>query len=168
MLFDSAGKLVVVQNGKGIFVYTLGADGCLASSKQIITMASLNHGIALSPDGKTLYASGQTTAYSWPYDAETSTVGNSTTLVTGMYVGGTHPTRTLTISKKNPNLLVVSHGSNNNFDYAAEDPATGRACVKVFDISKAPAGGYNYAKEGYMMGYGLRNEIGIVFDGNDM
>jgi hypothetical protein len=38
----------------------------------------------------------------------------------------------------------------------------------VFDISKVPTGGYTYAKDGYLMGYGLRNEVGLTFDGNGM
>jgi hypothetical protein len=28
--------------------------------------------------------------------------------------------------------------------------------------------GYDYATEGYQMGYGLRNEVGLTFDGDGM
>jgi len=31
-----------------------------------------------------------------------------------------------------------------------------------------PADGYNYATGGYQMGYGLRNEVGMAFDGDGM
>lgn len=36
--------------------------------------------------------------------------------------------------------------------------------MKVFDITKVPAGGYDYATGGEFMGYGLRNEVGLVED----
>jgi glucose/arabinose dehydrogenase len=79
-----------------------------------------------------------------------------------------HVTRTLIIPPKHPNLLIVSHGSNDNFDYGSADIKTGRSCVKVFDTTKAPTNGYDYATEGYQMGYGLRNEVGLAFDGDGM
>lgn len=40
--------------------------------------------------------------------------------------------------------------------------------IKVFDISAIPSGGYDYVKDGYLMGYGLRNEVAMVFDSNNM
>lgn len=85
-----------------------------------------------------------------------------------MFNGGSHTTRTLLIGAHAPNLLVVSHGSNENLDMASLNPGTARAIVKVFDLSKLPSAGYNYASGGYNMGYGLRNDIGITFDNNKM
>ena len=79
-----------------------------------------------------------------------------------------HVTRTLIVPPKHPNLLLVSHGSNDNFDYGSADIKIGRSCVKVFDITKVQANGYGYATGGYQMGYGLRNEVGLAFDGNGM
>jgi len=38
-------------------------------------------------------------------------------------------------------LLVVSHESNSNIDSASVDPGTGRAIIKVFDMSKNPSSG---------------------------
>jgi len=81
---------------------------------------------------------------------------------------GGHATRTLVIPKNKPNLLVVSCGSNENLDIASGNMATERAVVKVFDMNSVPSGGYNYVTGGYQAGYGLRNEVGIVFDGNNM
>jgi hypothetical protein len=52
-----------------------------------------------------------------------------------------HVTRTLVIPPKHPDLLVVSHGSNDNFDYDAGNMATGRSCVKVFDTTSIPLHG---------------------------
>jgi glucose/arabinose dehydrogenase len=129
---------------------------------------NLNHGIALSKDGKTLYASSATTVYAWDYDVTTASVsGSSRVVVNGMDSKG-HVTRTLTFPPKYPNLLIVSHGSNDNFDYGAGDIKTGRSCVKVFDVSKTPTAGYNYASSGYNLGYGLRNEVGLAFDADGM
>lgn len=88
-------------------------------------------------------------------------------LVTGMVNSG-HITRTLIVPPHAPNLLLVSHGSNGNVDAAAVNPATARAVVKVFDLSALPRGGYNYVTQGYLMGYGLRNEVALAFDGNNM
>ena len=84
-----------------------------------------------------------------------------------MYNGG-HPTRTLIIPPSHPNLLVISHGSDANFDYDAGNINTERAVVKVFDMSSVPSGGYNFVTQGYQAGYGLRNEVGLAFDGNNM
>jgi hypothetical protein len=166
--FDTAGNMLVVQSGKGISYHKMGTDGCVTSTKMLISQNNLNHGIAISPDGKTLYASSMTQAYSWPYDAAAGTLGTRTTIITGMYNGGTHLTRTLALSPQNPNLLVVSHGSNSNIDTASADPKIARAIIKVFDLSKIPSGGYNYVTGGYNAGYGQRNDVGICFDKNSM
>jgi glucose/arabinose dehydrogenase len=166
--FDSAGNMLVVQSGKGISYHKMGTDGCIVSTKMLVSQNNLNHGIAMSPDGKTLYASSMTQAYSWPYDAAAATVGTRATIVTGMYNGGSHLTRTLAIAPQAPNLLVVSHGSNANIDTATGDPKTGRAIIKVFDLKSVPSGGYNYVSGGYLAGYGQRNEVGMCFDKNNM
>ncbi|KAG4417817.1 hypothetical protein IFR04_009025 [Cadophora malorum] len=167
IIFDLAGNMLVVQSGKGITLHTMTADGCISATKTLIALNSLNHGIALSADGKTLYASSMTQVYSWPYTASSGTVGTRATIITGMFSGG-HSTRTLLLSPKNTNLLAVSHGSNDNFDYPSGNPKTARACVKVFDLNAIPSGGYNYISGGWLAGYGMRNEVGIAFDGNSM
>ncbi|PVH76304.1 iron reductase domain protein [Cadophora sp. DSE1049] len=167
IIFDMAGNMLVVQSGKGITLHTMTADGCISATKTLIALNSLNHGITLSADGKTLYASSMTQVYSWPYTASSGTVGTRATIITGMFSGG-HSTRTLLLSPKNPNLLAVSHGSNDNFDYPSGNPKTARACVKVFDLNAIPSGGYNYVSGGWLAGYGMRNEVGIAFDGNSM
>lgn len=168
VILDTAGNLLVIENGLGITGHPVGPDGCLGTAKTIITQRNLNHGIYLSADGKTLFASSATSVFAWDYDAATMTVsGSSRTIVTGMDSKG-HVTRTLTIPPKYPNLLIVSHGSNDNFDFESGNIKVGRACVKVFDLKKVPADGYNYAANGYNLGYGLRNEVGLAFDGDGM
>jgi glucose/arabinose dehydrogenase len=164
LVLDAAGHLLVIQNGLGITAHAIGNNGCLTSEKTIIAQQNLNHGIVLSQDGKTLYASSATQVYAWDYDTTTSSVGNSSRIViTGMDNKG-HVTRTLTIPPKHPNLLIVSHGSNDNFDYEAGNIETGRSCIKAFDVTRTPTDGYNYASGGYQLGYGLRNGVGLAFD----
>lgn len=167
VLFDTEGNMLILQAGYGLSGHTFGPDGCINSTKTIIQMQQLNHGLALSPDGKTLYVSSSPTAWSYSYDAKTMTASNQTVVIKGMNQGG-HATRTLAIPPNNPNLLIASCGSNANIDDAAVKKETGRAIVKVFDLSKTPAGGYTYNSQGWYLGYGLRNEVGIIFDGNNM
>jgi glucose/arabinose dehydrogenase len=168
LLFDTAGNLLVVENGLGITARKVLPNGCLGSSKTVIAQRNLNHGIAISQDGKTLYASSATSVFAWRYDAATMSVsGDAVTVLVGMDSKG-HVTRTLTIPPKHPNLLLVSHGSNDNFDYGAADIKTARSCIKVFDTASIPATGYDYATGGYQMGYGLRNEVGLTFDADGM
>ena len=65
-----------------------------------------------------------------------------------------HFTRTLLISKKNPNLIVISVGSNDNIDIPSFQQATGRAAIKVFDLRTLPSGGtpFNSSQYGRMLG----------------
>jgi glucose/arabinose dehydrogenase len=160
LIFDASGNLLVVQNGLGISAHKISTDGCFTSSKVLITQRNLNHSIVLSQDGTTLFASSATSVYSWGYDATTRTVsGTSKTVISGIDNKG-HVTRTRVIPPKQSNLLIVSHGSNDNFDYGSVEMKTGRSCVKVFDTMKVPTDGYDCGTGGYQMGYGLRNEVG--------
>ena len=167
LVFDTEGHLLVLEAGKGLTAHTIGANGCISSSKTVIQMTQLNHGLALSPDGKTVYVSASPTAWSYDYDAKTMTATNQKVVVKGMNPGG-HNSRTLAVPPNNPNILIVSLGSAGNIDEPTIRKETGRAIVKVFDLTKTPAGGWTYNTEGWYLGYGLRNEIGIIFDGNNM
>lgn len=169
IVVDSAGNLLVVENGVGITAHILDDTGCVASSKVLIDDTNLNHGIYLSADSTVLYASSMDSVWSWDYDPEATTVDTESarTLVTGMASGG-HITRTILVPKTQQNLLVVSRGSDGNLDIPSANMTTQRAVVKVFDMDEAPEDGYDYALDGWQAGYGLRNEVGIGVDGNDM
>jgi glucose/arabinose dehydrogenase len=167
VLFDSEGHLLILQSGLGLTAHTIGPDGCINSTKTLIQKRELNHGLALSPDGKTLYVSAAPTAWSYSYDAKAMAVSDETIIVKGMNPGG-HNSRTLAVPPNNSSLLIVSLGSGGNIDGPTVMKETGRAIVKVFDLSKTPAGGWNYNTQGWYLGYGLRNEIGLIFDGNNM
>lgn len=166
LLFDTEGHLLVLEAGKGLTAHTLGANGCISSSKTVIQMNQLNHGLALSPDGKTVYVSAAPTAWAYDYDAKAMAATNQRVVVKGMNPGG-HNSRTLAMPPNNPHLLIVSLGSAGNIDSPSVKKETGRAIVKVFDLSKAPSGGWDYNTQGWYLGYGLRNEIALVFDGNN-
>lgn len=163
---DTRGNILTVEQGKGVTVHTLRADGCIQSSKVLINRPALNHGIALSVDGKQLLVSSLVSAFRFNYDPVAQTVSNEQTVVRGMEPGG-HPTRTLVIPPKTPNLLIVSVGSNGNLDGPSLNKAVGRALVKVFDLTNVPQGGYDYKTSGRFLGYGLRNEVAIVVDNNN-
>ena len=163
VIWDTEGNMLVLQNTRGASVHTFGADGCVNSTTMLISGGGLNHGLALSPDGKSLYASSETTVYKWDYDAVTRKTSNQKTVVRGMSTG-IHSSRTLMVVKRDPNFLLVQVGSNSNFDMASAQKSTGRAIIKIFDVSKAPTNGWNYNTEGETFGYGLRNEIGFVED----
>lgn len=169
LVVDSSGRLLIVQSGKGITQHAVDTTtGCITSSKTLVGDTSLNHGIYLSPDGKTLYASSAKSVFRWPYNPTTGAItGAAKLLVTNMATSG-HVTRTLIIPPNKPNLLVVSHGSDGNLDTESFHPAVGRAVVKVFDLNKLPAAGFDFATSGWFAGYGLRNEVALAFDSANM
>ncbi|KAF2254542.1 glucose sorbosone dehydrogenase [Trematosphaeria pertusa] len=165
LIFDSLNNLLVVESGgAGVRYIKLtdngGTDVCVASSKQLIPERGLNHGIDLSADGKTLFVSSITTVFSYPYDAAAGTVGTRKTLITGMSNGG-HSTRTILTSKKNPDMLIVSVGSNANIDAATSQQSSGRSQLRIFSIEKVSQASVAYTA-GEILGWGLRNSVGVT------
>src|SRR3569833_3465537 len=122
----------------------------------------LNHGIEISGDGKTLYASSSSNVYSWAYDAGAVTLNNRQTLVQNMS-NNDHVTRTLLLSKKKSGILVVSRGSNENMDMLAQQLNSGHSTIRAYNISDLPDGKlFVYASGGDLVGWGLRNSVGVA------
>lgn len=164
--FDSAGNLLVAEAGSGITNLAFQDDGgtCLIvkTKKTVINASGLNHGLALSQDGKTIYASSSDAAFSWSYDPNTSTVGaENKTLVTGMF-NEDHSTRTLLVPQKVNGTLLVSRGSNSNVDLMAESLDSGHSQIKAFTIDNVTSTGYDFSSNGLRLGWGLRNSVGIA------
>jgi len=81
-----------------------------------------------------------------------------------MYNAG-HNTRTLLFSKKYPDLIAVSVGSDGNLDMPAFTAGTGRATIRVFDLRTLPSSGASITSTyGKVLGYGIRNDVGIAED----
>jgi glucose/arabinose dehydrogenase len=184
IILDSDGGLLVVQQGAGIarLAFADGGSSCLELTnktllinstlvsaftslyRSLLTNSQLNHGIALSNDGKTLYASSADSVFSWAYDAKTVTVSDTNqTLITGMS-NDDHTTRTLLMSMKEPGTLVVSRGSMSNIDIEAESLSSGHSQIKAFDVNNMTSTSepYDFTTSGRLLGWGLRNSVGVA------
>jgi len=75
-----------------------------------------------------------------------------------------HTTRTLLISAKQPDTLVVSRGSESNIDIEAENLATGHSQIKAYAINNITSDSkpYDFTTEGRLLGWGLRNSVGVA------
>ncbi|KAK3176342.1 hypothetical protein OEA41_007665 [Lepraria neglecta] len=152
--FDSSGNLLVVQAGAGVESLQLQDNGG--------TCVTLNHGLALSQDGKTLYASSAEAAYSWDYDPATSTASKTnTTLVSNMKTDD-HTTRTLLMSQKVNGTLLISRGSTSNIDPEAETLSSGHSQIRAFNLLNITSDGYDFDTDGLRLGWGLRNSVGVA------
>ncbi|RNJ52804.1 hypothetical protein D7B24_002880 [Verticillium nonalfalfae] len=136
---------------------------------RVAAVVQLNHGIALSNDGRTLYASTPDKVFAWIYDAANGKVSvNNKTVVKDMYNAG-HTSRTLLMSDKAPGLLVVSRGSEGNVDSMALGRASGHSQLRVFNVTSIAADGeaFSFSRDGKILGWGLRNSVGVVEHPND-
>jgi len=123
----------------------------------------LTHGLALSADEQTVYVSDSNSVYSYSYNASTSTVGTTrTTFVTGME-NSDHTTRTILYPRTVSGILVVSRGSGGNLDLTASTESNGISEVKAFNLTGAPPTGYNFATDGEVLGWGLRNDVVSIY-----
>ena len=167
LIVDSDGQLLVVQQQVGITSLSIqDQNGCLTVSKKtdLVKNANLTHGITLSGDGKTLYASSAEAVFSWPYDADTSTAsgsGRNIIAITGTS-DGDHITRTLLFAKKQENTLIVSRGSDSNVDFASLDLTTGHCQIKSFAVQDGSAPPQSFNTTGKLLGWGLRNSVGVA------
>ena len=129
--------------------------------------SQLNHGIELSAEGRTLYASSPTAVYSWDYDAsQARNTSGPRELIGQMGEADGHVTRTLLLARHAgaEGMLLVSRGSMSNLDVAALDVSTGVSTIKAFNISNVTDTPYNFAQDGVLLGWGLRNSVGVGED----
>jgi glucose/arabinose dehydrogenase len=163
--FDNVGNLLVVEEEVGVTALRFedDDDGCLnlASKDTVVADTSLNHGIELSEDGNTLYASNSDKLYAWSYSSDNRRVtSNATTLVENME-GTDHTSRTLLLTKSASGMIVINRGSFENIDVEARDIESGHAQVKAFNISGITSP-LDFIENGTLMGWGLRNDVGIA------
>jgi glucose/arabinose dehydrogenase len=124
--------------------------------------AQLNHGIALSEDGTILYASSMDSAWSWTYDSAAQSASDQRALV-GAMSGSDHVTRTLLLSQKVNDTLIISRGSDSNIDPAAADITSGHSQIRAFNVGNLTRNqNYTYASDGLRLGWGLRNSVGVA------
>lgn len=164
LVVDTEGNLLIVERGKGISAVKIidtGPDCVTAGRKTtIVADSALNHAVALSVDGKKLYASDADKLYSWDYDTKLAkTTSSKKTLVKGMYNTG-HSTRTILVSKKAPGTVLLSRGSQGNIDPLARDIKTGHSQIRAFDISNSTKV-QEFSTGGKLIGWGLRNSVGV-------
>ena len=167
LIVDSDGQLLVVQQQVGITRLRIqDHDGCVSVSKRtnLVENANLTHGITLSGDGKTLYASSAEAVFSWPYDGASSILsgsGRNIIAITGTS-DGDHITRTLLFASRQKNTLIVSRGSESNVDMASLDLSTGHCQIKSFAVQNISDIAQNFNTTGKLLGWGLRNSVGVA------
>lgn len=123
----------------------------------------LNHGIELTDDGKTLYASSLESVLKYAYDSNAQTIsGQGEVIINELTTQGT-VTRTLLLARKAGNKLLVSRGGDENIDLSSVDENGGEAQIRIFDPTK---GKIAYTA-GTTLGWGLRNAVGVAENPHD-
>lgn len=163
--FDTEDNLLVVEQEVGISVLRFQDDGgdCLrmTSKETLVSVDTLNHGIEISSDGNTLYASDSDKLYAWDYSAsERKTTSEPRTLIQNME-GTDHTSRTLLLSQSAPGMIVVNRGSFENIDIEARDIESGHSQVKAFNITNSSSP-LDFNNDGLLLGWGLRNDVGLA------
>lgn len=164
---DGRGGLLVVSAQSGIvhLNVTDRASTCpyVINNITVIEDERLNHGIELSPSGRTLYASSRESVWAWDYDPSTASVSNRREIITNM-TNTDHVSRTLFLSPSHPDLLLVSRGSASNIDPLSIPLENGISQIRAFNISNLTSTSppYSYPSQGLLIGSGLRNSVGIA------
>ena len=164
MIFDKEGNLLIVESTKGIASITIKNEGgCLSATPNVtvVDYANLTHGIEISADGKTLYASSVYEVVSWPYTPSKASGPASTVIAVSQASNTQHITRTLLMAKKQKDTLIVTHGSEANFDLNSTDLSTGHCQIKSFPVLNNGTT-QNFNKTGKLIGWGLRNPVGVA------
>jgi glucose/arabinose dehydrogenase len=167
MAFAPNGDLFVESMGHLIAAFDADKNGVVDQSERSVFAdapagsSELNHGVAFSPDGAFVYASGAMTVYRWPYKKGDHVASGSVEVVVRDIPNGGHVTRTLAFDSAG--RLYVSVGSAEDVDLDPSAWAT-RAMVRRFTLSALlPAGGIAYS-DGEVFASGMRNEVGLAID----
>jgi glucose/arabinose dehydrogenase len=123
----------------------------------------LNHGIALSDDGNTLYASSAEAVFAWTYNARGGSVSGTPRTIVANMSNSDLVTRTLLMSTHQPGMLVVSRGSAEESAAQAEVLSNGLSQIRAFNLTDlaADAAPYHFGNDGLVLGWGLRNSVGV-------
>ncbi|KAK0710840.1 hypothetical protein B0H67DRAFT_646266 [Lasiosphaeris hirsuta] len=138
----SSPRHIVIDTAGNLLRLVLKDDGttvCVTSKTAVTKDRSTNYGIALSADGKTLFTSNLSSVTAYPYDASMGTAG---------------------IGK----VITVARGSNGSIDTATTSQLAGRSMIKTFSMSNALATAAQYVTDGEVLGWGLRNIVGMGED----
>ena len=109
------------------------------------------------------FVSTRNSVYAYSYDANARNItSNPQEIITAMDNNG-HVTRTLFVHE---NYILVSAGSEGNIDPKATEIDTGHSVIKSFDLNEAQSrtGPYKFPTEGTVLGWGLRNSVGLTVD----
>lgn len=120
--------------------------------------------MALSEDGRTIYASSVSQVLAWAYDQQAGTVNAEPAVIIDNMANNDQTTRTLVMSQASKNWLVVSRGVDENFDVDALDSSSGHAQVKAFDLSKVGNDPFDFNIDGKLLGWGIRNAVAVAED----
>lgn len=68
------------------------------------------------------------------------------------------------MSQKQPGILVVARGSDGNIDLDTTQVGSGKSQIRAFDLNNltATSKAYDYATQGRILGWGLRNSVGVA------
>jgi glucose/arabinose dehydrogenase len=160
---DSAGDILVLSRGQSrvivLFETSNGDDTIRVDQVMIVNGQGLglNHG--LTYHNGYVYASSQTMVYRWPYVAGSRTLVTASpeTVVNNIPNGG-HDTRTIIIDRQN--RLYVAIGSQGNVDQNSN-----RARIRRFNLANVFPQNF---QNGEIFADGLRNEVGLDFDMQDI
>ncbi|KAM7208371.1 Soluble quinoprotein glucose/sorbosone dehydrogenase [Naviculisporaceae sp. PSN 640] len=170
--FDDTGALLVVESGKGVTRHTFVDNGgtCLTLEKSdvLIDEPTLNHGLAIDPNGRVIYASSAESVFRYEFNARTSSVGNNPTVLVNKMSNNDLVTRTLLLSKKKRGTLLVSRGVPDGDELRAETLSNGLSQIRAFNLNNVTTSAsafphtYNFNTEGQVLGWGLRNSVGVA------
>ncbi|KAF5579213.1 L-sorbosone dehydrogenase [Fusarium pseudocircinatum] len=175
ILFDTEGALLVMDSVGGIIHVQLddsdpagGRCVRMKKKKTLLKKDILNHGLALSKDGRRIYASSPKSVFSYSYEPGSGTLDkNSEKVVIDNMANDGHTWRSLLISQKNPDMLIVSRGSGLAKDPQSEVLSSGHAQIRAFNMSALNLSlpdmkPYDFANDGVVLGWGLRNALGLA------